>query len=149
MRTEKIRAGKNWVICSVSDALCPKQIKRNCHNPIFTPGIFSGIGMQNEVTRLSRVWSKSSSNASRSSQKMAEGTFREVWKDLTDVDQVWPSWTEVWPRQWPGQNQDWIDHFLTIAKSTSRPLIRHLTGQKRTRNKEIMGKTVKIDPMLN
>jgi hypothetical protein len=27
----------------------------NCHNPIFIPGIFSGVGMQNETARTEPV----------------------------------------------------------------------------------------------
>ena len=48
-------------------------MKSECHNPIFTPGISSGIGMQNEVAELSRVRSESGSNVSKSSQNMVGG----------------------------------------------------------------------------
>jgi hypothetical protein len=67
----------NWLI-----------VTSNCCNPIFTFGISSGIGMQNEAVRLSQVRSDSSSNTSKSSQNMVGGTFPKVWKDLTNVDQV-------------------------------------------------------------
>ena len=76
---------------------------------------------------------------------MAEGTFREVWKDLTNVDRSWTSLTKTMT----GQNQDLIDHFLTIGKSTSWPLIWYFTGKKRTRNEGVMCKTVKIGPILS
>ena len=59
-----------------------------CHNPIFAPEISSGVDTQNEVAGPSRVRPKSGSNASKSSQNMAEGTFLEVWKGLTNGDQV-------------------------------------------------------------
>ena len=42
-----------------------------------------------------------------------------------------------------------IDHPLTIRKSTSRASIRYFKGKKRTRNEEVMGKTVKIGPTLS
>jgi hypothetical protein len=63
-----------------------KQIRGNCHNPIFIPEIFSGIGMQNEAVELSRVQPKSGSKTSKSSQNIAGGTFCEAWKGLTNVD---------------------------------------------------------------
>ena len=124
---------------------------RRCHNPIFTPWIFSGIGMQNEAVGLSWVQSESSSNASRISQNMVKGTFCEVQKGLTNIDQSWPELTKFdWSltKKWPDQNQDLINHFLAIGKSTLRPSIRYFTGRKRTRNKEVIDKTVKIGPIL-
>ena len=75
--------------------------------------------------------------------------FREVWSSLTKVNQGWPSLTKVWPRPWPDQKHDLIDHPLTIRKSTSRASIRYFKGKKRTRNEEVMGKTVKIGPTLS
>jgi hypothetical protein len=56
--------------------------------------------------------------------------------------------TKVWPRPWPGQKQDLIEHFLTIEKSTSRPSIQYFTGRKWMRNEIVMGKTIKIGPTL-
>ena len=29
----------------------PLALRRGCHNPIFTPGIFSGVGTQNKAAR--------------------------------------------------------------------------------------------------
>jgi hypothetical protein len=48
--TEKIRGGKieSFILCPTF--LVPRnaeQRRGNCHNPIFTHGIFSGVGMQN------------------------------------------------------------------------------------------------------
>ena len=115
--------------------------------------------MQNKVAKLSRVRPERGSNASKSSQNMAGGTFREVWNGLTNVDQVWPeltkvdrSWlslTKIWPWPWLGQKQDLINHFLTIEKRTSRPSIQYFTSRKWIRNKGVMGKIVKIGPTLN
>ena len=54
MKIEKIPAGKNRVIYSLSDVPCAKKRqtkKGQLHNPIFTPGIFSGVGTQNEAAQ--------------------------------------------------------------------------------------------------
>jgi hypothetical protein len=54
MKTEKIPAGKieSFILCPTF--LVPRNAKQrrgNCHNPIFTPGIFSGVSTQNEAAR--------------------------------------------------------------------------------------------------
>ncbi len=82
--------------------LCPaflmpnnaKQGRSNCHNPIFTPGIFSDVGMQNEAARVWLVWPERGSVTLKNSQNMAGSTFFEVWAGLTKVDQVWPKFDQ-------------------------------------------------------
>ena len=73
-------------------------VTSDCCNLIFTSGISSDIGTQNETAGLSQVRSDSSSNTSKSSQNMVEGTSPKVWKDLTNVDQVWQKVDWSWPK---------------------------------------------------
>jgi hypothetical protein len=41
---------------------CPTKLLMRCHNPIFTPGIFSGVGTQNEAARIKSVCSEEGSS---------------------------------------------------------------------------------------
>ena len=68
-----------------------------CHNPIFTPGIFSGVGTQNEATRTKSAWSDEGS----SHQITSKRGLGHISQNLTKFDQGWPSLTGVdlvWPR---------------------------------------------------
>ena len=71
--------------------------------------------------------------------------FGKVWPMLIKFDQSWLELTKF------DQDHDQakINIWLTIGKSTSRPSIWYFTGWKRTRNKEVMGRTVKIDLILS
>ena len=81
---------------------------RSCHNPIFTLGIFSGVGMQNETTRTKPGWPNKGSPYSKEPQDGAWSTFPGVWRSLTKFKQLWP-------RRWLDQKLDLADHPLTIG----------------------------------
>jgi hypothetical protein len=67
-RTRKPRKSERAKIESF--ILCPtflvprnaKQRRGNCHNPIFTPGIFSGVGTQNEAAQTKSACSDEGSS---------------------------------------------------------------------------------------
>ena len=68
-----------------------------CHNLIFTPGIFSSVGTQNEAARTKSAWSDEGS----SHQITSKRGLGHISQDLTKFDQAWPSLTgvdQVWPR---------------------------------------------------
>ena len=71
-----------------------------CHNLIFTPGIFSDAGTQNEAVRTESTWSDEGS-LYQNDLKMRSGVYflkvDQVWPGLTKFDWSWPSLTEVWP----------------------------------------------------
>jgi hypothetical protein len=66
--------------------LCPtflvprnaEQRRGNCHNPIFTPGIFSGVGTQNEAARTKSACSDEGSSPSNTPKKKVRDTFPKV-----------------------------------------------------------------------
>ena len=68
-----------------------------CHNPIFTHGIFSGVGTQNGT-----AWTRpdqsnrdpSFQNDPRILPRAPLPKFEEVWPNSTRVDQVWPGLTK-------------------------------------------------------
>uniref|UniRef100_A0A2N9H9E9 Aminotransferase-like plant mobile domain-containing protein n=1 Tax=Fagus sylvatica TaxID=28930 RepID=A0A2N9H9E9_FAGSY len=47
----------------------------NCHNPIFTHGVFSGVGAQNEATRTKSACSDEGSSPSNTPKKKVRDTF--------------------------------------------------------------------------
>jgi hypothetical protein len=63
--------------------LCPtflvprnaEQRRGNCHNPIFTPGIFSSVGTQNEATRTKSACSNEGSSPQILPKKRSETHF--------------------------------------------------------------------------
>ena len=76
-----------------------------CHNPIFTHGIFSGVGTQNETAQTKPAWSDESL-PHQITPRRRSGTyfpkFDQVWLGLTRFDQGWASLTKGWPsRFWP------------------------------------------------
>ena len=77
-----------------------------CHNPIFTLGIFSGVGKQNETAWTKPAWSDEGS-PHQITPRRRSGThfpkFDQIWLGLTRFDQDWPSLTKGWPSHfWPG-----------------------------------------------
>ena len=67
------------------------------HNPIFTPGIFSGIDTQNEAAWTKLAWFDEGS----SHQITSKRGLWHISQNLTKFDQGWPSLTgvdQVWPR---------------------------------------------------
>ena len=72
-----------------------------CHNPIFTPEIFSGVGAQNRTVQTRPDQPNrdpSFQNDPRMLPRAPLPKFEEVWPNSTRVDQVWLGLTEVWPR---------------------------------------------------
>ena len=61
-----------------------------CHNSIFTPEIFSGVGTQNETARIKSAWSDEGS----SYQITSKQGLGPISQNLTKVDQVWPKLTK-------------------------------------------------------
>ena len=91
----------HFILCSAF--LVPrnsKQRKGNCHNPIFIPGIFSGVGTQNEVTRTKPSRPEMVHHTQKTLKMGSRAHF--------------PKSGEVWPRPWPDQKQDLADQPLTI-----------------------------------
>jgi hypothetical protein len=80
-RTRKPRKSERAKIESL--ILCPtflvprnaKQKRGNCHNPIFTPGIFSGVGTQNEVARTKSACSDEGSSPQILPKRRSETHF--------------------------------------------------------------------------
>ena len=70
-----------------------EQRRGNCHNPIFSRGIFSGVGTQNEVARAKSAWS----DKSLSRQITPEHGPGHISQNPGSFDQVWPRLTECWP----------------------------------------------------
>ena len=64
-----------------------------CHNPIFSRGIFLGVGAQNEVARAKSAWS----DESLSRQITSEHGPGHISQNSGGFDQVWPRLTECWP----------------------------------------------------
>ena len=96
---------------------------------------------------LTNVWprfDRAVSNPTRThrAQKPSKCSPRYISKNLESFDQIQPSLTKVWPNHWPDQKLNRTDHSLTILKNMMRASIRHFTGQKRTRDEEVMIKTV-------
>ncbi len=79
-----------------------------CHNPIFTSQIFSGIGMQNEVTRTEPVWPKKGLVTLKNSQNMAGSAFLEVWGGLTKALTGPKAWFDWLP------SNHWIKHIKSF-----------------------------------
>jgi hypothetical protein len=83
-RTRKPRKSERAKIESF--ILCPtflvprnaKQRRGNCHNPIFTPGIFSGVGTQNETTRTKSACSDEGSSPRILPKKKVRDTLPKV-----------------------------------------------------------------------
>ena len=78
--------------------------------------------------------------------------FGKIWLMLTKFDQSWPELTKLdrsltKTMTKPKSRLDWpfSDHW----KEYTTHSIRHFTGQKQRRNKEVMGKTAKIGSILN
>ena len=94
-KIEKIPAGKieSFILCSVF--LVPRNAKQrrgNCHNPIFTPGIFSGVSTQYEAawTELVRPDRDPPHQKNINTGLGAHfSEFEEGRPTLTKVDQVW------------------------------------------------------------
>ena len=122
--------------------LCPtflvprnaKQRRGNCHNPIFTPGIFSGVNTQNEVARTQPNWPQGGQPYLKT-LKMGPGShfleFGEVWPTLTRIDQVWQRFDRGVDQTkneigWPIPNH-WIEHI----ESFDSVLYRSKTDEKR------------------
>jgi hypothetical protein len=58
-----------------------------CHNPIFIPGIFSGVDTQNEAARTEPARPERGSVTLENSHNMARSAFLKVWRGLTKFDQ--------------------------------------------------------------
>ena len=65
-----------------------------CHNPIFTHGIFSGVGTQNEAARTKSAWS----GEGLSHRITSEHNPGHISQNSGSFDQVWPRLTKCWPR---------------------------------------------------
>ena len=57
-----------------------------CHNPIFTPKIFSSIGTQNEATWIEPTWPERGPITLENPQNAAWGASLEDWGGLTKFD---------------------------------------------------------------
>ena len=68
-----------------------KKNSRYCHNPIFTHGIFSGVGTQNGTARAEPAWPDEAS-------PWQILPWRRSGTHFPRFDQVWLGLTEVWPR---------------------------------------------------
>ena len=69
-----------------------------CHNPIFTPEIFSGVGMQNEAAQIEPTWPDKCPPHQNNLKTGSEAYFPksdQVWPCLTGVDQVWPRFDQT------------------------------------------------------
>ena len=76
-----------------------KQRRANCYNPIFTPGIFSGVDTWNEAAQNKLVWPDTNPRH-QNDLKTRSGVH------FSEFDQGWPSLTkfdQVWPRCWPSR----------------------------------------------
>ena len=105
----------------IREPLLVSSLVYQCHNPIFTLGIFSDFGTQNEVAQVEPRWSERGPITLENPQNAAWDTFLEVWGGLTKFDQVWLGLTKFdWgltetltrPKAglgWPPPNH-WIDH---------------------------------------
>ena len=73
-----------------------KQSRGNCHNPIFTHGIFSGVGTQNEAARTKPAWS----DEGPPRQITSKWGLGHISQNPTKFSQGWPRFdrclTEVW-----------------------------------------------------
>ena len=84
------------------------QLVGTCHNPIFTPEIFSDVDTQNEIARTELAWPKRGPVTLKNSQKHGRECISWAVGKFDQVDQVWP-------RPWLDQKQDLIDYPLTIG----------------------------------
>ena len=89
-----------WSTCEASVCSGPRCLRLPqtgpstcCHNPIFTHGIFPGVGTQNEKARTKPAWSDKGSPHQilprrRSGARFPK--FDQVWLGLIRFDQGWP-----------------------------------------------------------
>ena len=97
-----------------------------CHNPIFTLGIFSSVGTQNETAQTEPIWP----DRDPPHQKNLETgpgahfpEFEQVWPTLTRFDQLWPILTRV-DQHWPSRFDLTGTHHI---QRTSKPGPKHIS----------------------
>ena len=62
----------------MSTSLVNSSISDGCHNPIFTPGIFSDVSTQNETAQTKPAWSNECPPRQNNLKKEVRDTFPEI-----------------------------------------------------------------------